>query len=335
MNMEQKQYPFKEVWIRLEEGRTLYSDRKIGSADAAVNIMAGELSRYDREVVCIVNLNNANKPINFNIVSMGTLNTSIVDVANVLKAGILSNASMFIMMHNHPSGDTSPSKADLEVTRQLILAGQLIGIPCADHIIVAGNGKEIHSMREYNDLDFSPGYSQMMQDASGLSKGLKVEEPFETPFGEIDRRAYEQATDRALEGGETSSREKKAEISLHFGKGLCQFFQSKKGGELARIKIPNSPFDSWPSFVVPAKIIHDNQYGKGYWMKLPADGKTTLSVSKRITLEDGSPGWQEKRFPVDNTELKKMVESYKRNTPGREHTQRRDALPRQERERTR
>ena len=363
MRVAEQKYPLQEVWVRLEEGRTLYSDEKISNAEHAVKIMQRELSRYDREVVCIVNLNAAFQPINFNMVSVGTLNASIVDVFNVLKTGILSNASTFIMMHNHPSGVAAPSREDLESTRRVILAAQLIGIPCLDHIIVAGNRKEIHSMREHNDLDFSPDYSQMMQDAPGMRRSSAVkepglaypdtysqaeqayypmpseaagrEEPLDTPFGEIDRRAYEQATAQAEYRSGGGAREKKAEISLHFGKGLCQFFQSKRGEDLARIKIPNSPFESWPSFVVPAKIVHDNQYGKGYWMKLPAEGKTTLSVSRRITLEDGSSGWQEKRFPVDNMELKKMVESYKRSTPGREHPENRGGLTGQNHEENR
>ena len=106
--MTQSVYPMQEVWIRLEEGRTLYSPEKISSPDQAAALMAMELSRYDREVVLIVNLNNANQPINFNMVSMGTLNMSVVDVGNVLKSCLLSNAGSFIMLHNHPSGDVTP-----------------------------------------------------------------------------------------------------------------------------------------------------------------------------------------------------------------------------------
>ena len=106
--MTQSVYPMQEVWIRLEEGRTLYSPEKISTPDQAIALMQRELSRYDREVVLIVNLNNANQPINFNMVSMGTLNMSVVDVGNVLKSCLLSNAGSFIMLHNHPSGDVTP-----------------------------------------------------------------------------------------------------------------------------------------------------------------------------------------------------------------------------------
>ena len=349
--MAEEMYRMQEVWVRLEEGRTLYSTEKISTPRRAIEVMQRELSRYDREVVCIVNLNNASQPINFNIVSIGSLNTSIADVANILKACILSNSGSFIMIHNHPSGDPTPSMLDIETTKRLILAGQLMGIPCLDHVIIAGNREEIYSMKENRDLDFEPGYSQMMEGVAGMvsepetayretsypempfpgsfpEAGTPEEtfgSPFDTPFGEIDPMEAEQASRGGAQKGEGQKLE---EVSLHFGKGLCQLFTSKKGAELARVKIPNTPFESWPSFVVPAKLIHDNQFGKGYWMKLPADGKTSVSISRRVTLEDGSEGWQEKRITVENRQLKNMVESYKKGSrdqaaaDGREDVQR-------------
>ena len=291
-------YPMQEVWIRLEEGRTLYSPEKIETPDKAVAIMQEEMSRYDREVVLIVNLNNANQPINFNMVSMGTINASLIDAGNVLKSAILSNAAGFIILHNHPSGQLSPSPEDIKITSRLILAGALMDIPCLDHVIVAGNGKETYSMRENKDLDFNPGYDEMMEGARDVVAEQSA--AYETPYNEVD-----QAEQRPPE---TRQRE---EVTLRFGKGLCQFFQSKKGEEMARIKIPNTPFESWPSFVVPARIVHDNQFGKGLWMKLPADGKTSLTISRRVTLEDGTQSWKDKRLMVENRKLKEMVEAYK------------------------
>ena len=300
--MAESLYPMQEVWIRLEEGRTLYSTEKINTSDAAVAVMQRELSRYDREVLLIVNLNIAGQPINFNMVSMGTLNTSVVDVGNVLKSCILSNAASFIMLHNHPSGDVTPSREDLSATKRMILAGSLMGIECLDHIIIAGNGKETYSMRENKDLEFAPGYEQMMEGAKEMvAEGAM---PFETPFGDIDPEEVA----RAQEGAGNNRGE---EVTFHFGKGLCQFFTSKKGEEMARIKIPNTPYESWPSYVVPAKIVHDNRYGKGYWMKLPANAKTTLTISKRVTNADGTVEWQDKRIAVENRHLKEMVESYR------------------------
>lgn len=100
-----KRYKLKEVCIRLAEGHPLYSDVPLSSPTAALDVMRRELSQYDREVLCVVNLNNKLKPINFNIVSMGSINGSIASIPNILKSGILSNAYGFLLLHNHPSGD--------------------------------------------------------------------------------------------------------------------------------------------------------------------------------------------------------------------------------------
>ena len=70
-----KTYELKEVVLRLAEGRNLYSDQAISNAEAAVDVMRKELMQQDREVLCVVNLNAKMKPINFNIVSVGNLNT--------------------------------------------------------------------------------------------------------------------------------------------------------------------------------------------------------------------------------------------------------------------
>ena len=94
-----KRYKLKEACIRLAEGHPLYSDVPITTPLEALAVMRRELSRYDREVLCVVNLNTRMKPINFNIVSVGELNQSIVSIPNVLKSGILSNAESFLLLH--------------------------------------------------------------------------------------------------------------------------------------------------------------------------------------------------------------------------------------------
>ena len=93
-----KRYKLKEVCIRLAEGHPLYSDVPLSSPTAALDVMRKELSQYDREVLCVVNLNNKLKPINFNIVSMGSINGSVAAIPNILKSGILSNAYGFLLL---------------------------------------------------------------------------------------------------------------------------------------------------------------------------------------------------------------------------------------------
>ena len=106
------------------------------------------------------------------------------------------------------------------------------------------------------------------------------------------------------------------EITIKFGKGLVgEPFMSKNGTELVRISIPNSdPKDHspWQEFVLASKQVHENQYGKGMWAKLPAEGHTT--VSKPFLAgqdENGRNIWKKEMRSVPNRELKEMVEFYK------------------------
>ena len=80
-----------------------------------------------------------------NLVSVGTINASLVIPMEVFKSSILANASAIIGLHNHPSGNVKPSKEDMIVTRKRQKCGQLLGIELLDHIIVGGtNGKMLN-----------------------------------------------------------------------------------------------------------------------------------------------------------------------------------------------
>ena len=111
-----------------------------------------------------------------------------------------------------------------------------------------------------------------------------------------------------------------SEIAIKFGKGLAQPFTGKDGTQYMRIQIPNrDPQDKspWQSFVVPAKAVHENHYGKGLWMKLPLHGSTTVSRDVRTGYDENGKGIYEKqRRSVTNIELKAMVESYKTQEQG-------------------
>lgn len=149
-----KRFKLKEVIISLKRGHSLYSEHPLSSPANAVDVMRREMSLYDREVLCVVNLNARLQPINFNVVSIGGLGQSIADIPNIMKSGILSNAANIILLHNHPSGDPSPSREDIAMTRRVVEAGKLIGISCLDHIIIgAGNGNYC-SMKEMNLVEF-------------------------------------------------------------------------------------------------------------------------------------------------------------------------------------
>lgn len=152
-------YELKQVQVRLKlsEAQPLYSTEKISTPDKAVETMAQALAQLDREYCCVVNLDGANRPINFNIVSIGDVSQAQVPIQNVFKSAILSNAAKILLFHNHPSGDLTASREDMMVTKSLVDAGKLMNIPIIDHIIVAGGTAEHFSFREKNPDMFKVG----------------------------------------------------------------------------------------------------------------------------------------------------------------------------------
>lgn len=147
--MEESNY-LKEVKVRLclKEETGLYSPRAIENPKVATDIMKDLLQGLDREMVCVVNIDNKMRPVNYNVVSIGDINLSITPVQNIFKSSILSNAFRVMLFHNHPSGDITPSTQDISLTRRIISAGKFLDIPLADHIIIGGVNGKTYSFRE-------------------------------------------------------------------------------------------------------------------------------------------------------------------------------------------
>lgn len=139
----------KVVNVRLVKEPSIYSTREVTSPEAVMEVVAGELKKYDREVFAVLNLKTNGKPINLHICSVGTLDAAMINPREAFKAIILSNAAAFICIHNHPSGNCEPSQADIAVTERLVKCGELMGIKMLDHIIIAGEtGEQTSFLRE-------------------------------------------------------------------------------------------------------------------------------------------------------------------------------------------
>ncbi len=138
-----------EILLKQVEGDGVYSKDGIHSPEDAVRAMAEVMSELDREEVCVINVDTAGHPINFNVVSIGDLNTSLLSVRNVFKTAILANAASILIMHNHPSSNPEMSKDDKLVTKKLMYASTFMDIPVLDHIIVGGRTGECYSMRAH------------------------------------------------------------------------------------------------------------------------------------------------------------------------------------------
>jgi DNA repair protein RadC len=106
------------------------------------------LYRPDVENFGIVHLTVRRKPIGFEIVSNGTLDTLLVHARNVFRSAILMNAAGIVLFHNHPSGDSAPSESDIRITRQLVAAGGILNIEVVDHLILGDS----HSQRPFCSL---------------------------------------------------------------------------------------------------------------------------------------------------------------------------------------
>ena len=91
------------------------------------------------EHLYMICMNTKNRIIGVFEVSHGNVNSSIVGIREIFQKALLANAVSIILMHNHPSGDCTPSREDVDVTKKLVEAGKLIGISVLDHIIIGDN----------------------------------------------------------------------------------------------------------------------------------------------------------------------------------------------------
>jgi DNA repair protein RadC len=140
LNCNHKNYNSKRVNIvtikMIKENSILYKNRQISSPQEAVNLVRDFLENSDREQLIVCCLDTKNQPTIINTVSIGSLNSSIVHPREVFKTAILGNSASIIIFHNHPSGDPTPSKEDVNITKRLSESGKILGINLIDHIIL-------------------------------------------------------------------------------------------------------------------------------------------------------------------------------------------------------
>lgn len=106
-----------------------------GAADIYA-LLREEAAVWDRERFVTLILDNKHRLIGVEEVSVGTLTSALVHPREVFKALLLANAAAFAVAHNHPSGDPTPSKEDIEITRRLREAADMLGIRMLDHIVI-------------------------------------------------------------------------------------------------------------------------------------------------------------------------------------------------------
>ena len=141
-----------EILAALELGRRIASlapeeKAQISCPQDAANLVSAEMARMVQEHLVVLLLNTRNQVVARRTIYIGTVNSSAVRPAEVLRPAIRKNAPSIIVVHNHPSGDPTPSPEDVNVTRDLVAAGKLLDIELLDHLVI-GEGGRFVSLKE-------------------------------------------------------------------------------------------------------------------------------------------------------------------------------------------
>lgn len=131
----------------------------VKTPEDVAGLMRAQARSLDHERFWTLHLDTRNRLIGTPCeISRGILDASLVHAREVYKSAIHSGCAALVLVHNHPSGDSSPSAEDLKLTRQLVQAGKVIGIKVMDHIIIGrrqgGKSKDFHSLRESGLVTF-------------------------------------------------------------------------------------------------------------------------------------------------------------------------------------
>lgn len=132
--------------VKTHDIRTEYNLRDCKSSiDFGLRVM--RLQSYPQEHVVVVSLSSKLDIIGYTEVSIGDISSAYLSPRDIFRTAILQNASCVILYHNHPSGNCKPSKEDIDSTNRIVNAGDILGIPVIDHIII-GEDRGL-SLKEY------------------------------------------------------------------------------------------------------------------------------------------------------------------------------------------
>jgi DNA repair protein RadC len=116
-------------------------DRQLRQSRDVADLMAGVVAGLDREAFFVVLVDGKNRVSAINLVSLGSLTAALVHPREVFKVAIAGSAAALVLVHNHPSGDPTPSAEDLSLTRRLCEVGDLVGIKVLDHLVLGDRGR--------------------------------------------------------------------------------------------------------------------------------------------------------------------------------------------------
>jgi DNA repair protein RadC len=143
--MKVKVLALKEEYKEYETRPMMTSPKKV------YNLISEMMKNLEQEVFVMLSLNTKNGVKTIRTISIGSINANIVHPREVFRAAIFDAATSIIVAHNHPSGDPTPSREDIEITKKLMESGKLIGIEVLDHVII-GDGRH-YSLKESGHME--------------------------------------------------------------------------------------------------------------------------------------------------------------------------------------
>jgi DNA repair protein RadC len=135
----------------VKDKRISFGHRRMNNSKEAQSLIQGLIKTQgqpDREQFCVILLSVKNEIIGLNIVSIGGLSSASVHPREVLKPAILANSAAMILCHNHPSNDLEPSPDDLDITKRIIQASEVIDIAVHEHIIISMDDDRYYSFAD-------------------------------------------------------------------------------------------------------------------------------------------------------------------------------------------
>lgn len=134
----------------VRDGRRRTQQVTVESPRNVYDLLKPELRGLDREVLWRVDLNGRNAVLDYEVVSVGTATASLVHPREVFRAAIAVGACGIVLAHFHPSGDPAPSSEDRTTTMRIKSAGEIVGVPLVDHVVLAHGG--FYSFKESSGL---------------------------------------------------------------------------------------------------------------------------------------------------------------------------------------
>jgi DNA repair protein RadC len=133
--------------------------QNIGQPESAAAIASRLIGDQPQEHLLLLILDVRNTVVGVHTVHIGTTSQCVVHVGDILRVALLANASSVILAHNHPSGQPEPSDADIKVTREVVAAGQLVGVQVLDHLVVTDVPTKFTSLAQRDSALFSRKYT--------------------------------------------------------------------------------------------------------------------------------------------------------------------------------